>query len=171
MNEKIITDSLTEKQKNAFNDIISATAPASSEEKKDEANKEEFDIADFIVKHSTHYNVKKSKAPRIIAIVVVAVVIIGLCVIAALASSNGNKNPIFGKWVSEQGIEMEIIEDYITIDGYSRKYIIPEGEENVIALSVNGEYVKMLYKLEDGKLHLIIPSADGELETIIYKRK
>ncbi|MBP3922214.1 MAG: hypothetical protein J6D27_04530 [Ruminiclostridium sp.] len=174
MNKNNITDSLTEKQAEAFNSIVSSSVSESGTDSLSEPLKnkdEEFDIADFIVKHSTHYNVKKSKAPRIIAIVVVAVVIIGLCVIAALASSNGNKNPIFGKWVSEQGIEMEIIEDYITIDGYSRKYIIPEGEENVIALSVNGEYVKMLYKLEDGKLHLIIPSADGELETIIYKRK
>lgn len=172
MNKNNITDSLTQKQKNAFNDIISATTPPSSEEKvTDEAKEEEFDIADFIVKHNTRYNVRKSKAPRIIAIVVVAVIVIGLCVIAAMTSAKGNKNPIFGKWVSEQGIEMEISEDYISIDGTSRKYIFPEGEKNVIAISIKEEYFKILYRLEKGKLYIVIPSSLGESETIIYERK
>ena len=32
-------------------------------------------------------------------------------------------------------------------------------------------YFKILYKLEKGRLYIIIPSADGESETIIYERK
>lgn len=175
MNKENITDSLTEKQAEAFNSIVSSSVSESGTDSLSEPLKnkdEEFDIADFIVKHSTQYSVKKSKAPRIIAIVAVAVIIIGLCVVFALVSGKQqNKNPIFGSWVSEQGIEMEIIEDYITIDGSSRKYIFPEGEENVIAIAIKDEYFKILYKLEKGRLYLIIPSAEGESETIIYERK
>lgn len=163
-NEKI-SAGMSEEQLKAFNKITAA------EKNQTVTEKEEFDIADFIVKHSTNYSVKKSKAPRIIAIIVVAVMIIGLCVIVAISSANGNKNPIFGKWVSSDGVEMEIIEDYITIDGASRKYIFPKGEENVIAIAVNNEYFKILYKLENGKLYIIIPSAEGESETIEYERK
>lgn len=174
MNKKNITESLTEKQAEAFNSIVNGTvsdtaAESSAESEKD--RQEEFDIADFIVKHSTQYSVKKSKAPRIIAIVVVALMIIAVCVFLAIASGKQNQNPVFGKWISEQGKEMEIIEDYITIDGTSRKYIFPEGEENVIAISIKDEYFKILYKLEGGRLYFIIPSAEGESETIIYTRK
>lgn len=166
-NEKI-SAGMSEEQLKAFNKI---TAAEKNQTDKDDPANEEFDIADFIVKHSTNYSVKKSKAPRIIAIVAVAVMIIGLCVVIAITSANANKNPIFGKWVSSDGVEMEIIEDYITIDGASRKYIFPEGEENVIAISIKDEYFKILYKLENGKLYIIIPSAEGESETIEYVRK
>ena len=172
MDKNNITDSLTEKQKNAFNDIVSVSAPDSSEEKKtDTAKGEEFDIADFIVKHSTQYNVKKSKAPRIIAIVVVALMVIALCVVAAILSGNSNNNSIYGKWISDKGIEMEIIDGYITIEGETRKFIFPENESNVIAINVKDDYFRMLYQLKDGKLHIIIPISDEETETIIYTRK
>lgn len=164
-NKKIISD-MTEEQLKAFNKITSTDKDDEEISKKDE----EFDIADFIVKHSSNYSVKKSKAPRIIAIIVVAVMIIGLCVIIAISSASGNKNPIFGKWVSSEGVEMEIIEDYITIGGTSRKYIFTE-EKNVIAINVNEEYFKILYKLEDGKLHLIVPISKDKTETVIYTRK
>lgn len=165
---KKITEGMSEEQLKAFQKI---TADEKNQTDKDDPANEEFDIAYFIVKHSTNYSVKKSKAPRIIAIIVVAFIIIGLCVIIAISSANGNKNPIFGKWVSSEGVEMEIIEDYITIDGSSRKYVFPKGEDNVIAISINEEYFKILYKLENGKLYIIIPSADGESETIEYVRK
>ena len=84
MNKENITDSLTEKQAEAFNNIVSSSVSESGTDSLSEPLKnkdEEFDIADFIVKHSTQYSVKKSKAPRIIAIVAVAVIIIGLCVV------------------------------------------------------------------------------------------
>ncbi len=165
---KNITAGMSEEQLKAFQNITSSDENQTDTEN---SESEEFDIADFIVKHSTNYSVKKSKAPRIIAVIVVAVMIIGLCVIIAITSANGNKNPIYGKWVSSEGVEMEIIEGYITIDGSSRKYVFPNGEENVIAISINDEYFKILYKLENGKLYIIIPSAEGESETIEYVRK
>jgi hypothetical protein len=171
MNRDNITESLTENQKNAFNDIISAAKNTSDEISERESKKEEFDIADFIVKHSTQYSVKKSKAPRIIAVIGVAVMIIGLCVLIALTADKTPKNPVFGKWVSDKGIEMEIDEDTITIDGSTRNYIFPKGENNVIAISVQNEYFKIYYKLEKGELHIIIPLTDENSQTIIYKRK
>jgi hypothetical protein len=98
MNKENITDSLTEKQAEAFNNIVSSSVSESGTDSLNEPLKnkdEEFDIADFIVKHSTQYSIKKSKAPRIIAIVAVAVIIIGLCVVFALVSGKQqNKNPI-----------------------------------------------------------------------------
>ncbi len=165
---KKIAAGMSEEQLKAFKKI---TANDENQTGTENPESEDFDIADFIVKHSTNYSVKKSKAPRIIAIIAVAVMIIGLCVIIAIYSANGNKNPIFGKWISSEGVEMEIIEGYITIDGSSRKYIFPDGEENVIAIAINEEYFKILYKFENGKLYIIIPSSEGENETIEYERK
>lgn len=164
---KNLTNGMTESQLDAFNKII--TEDIKTDNEKSEKS-EEFDIADFIVKHSTNYRVKKSKAPRIIAIIAVAVIIIGICVVFAILSAGKNKNPIFGEWISTEGIEMEISEKYITIDGIGREYIFPKDEKNVIAISVNDEYFKILYKLEFGRLYIIIPSSDGESEIIEYKR-
>ncbi len=134
------------------------------------ASKENFDIADFIIMHSDKNNTKTSvKILRIISVIVVAAVIIVLCVFLAMSSNKINSNPVFGTWVSDNGNTMEIIEDYITINGSSRKYIFEE--ENIMAIAINNEYYKIVYKLEDGLLYIMMPDADGEVTTIVYEKK
>ena len=129
---------------------------------------ENFDIVDFIEKHSATYTVKKPRIwTKVVGIVLVAVLIVVLCITAAVLLNKQSSNPIFGKWVSSDGVKMEIIEDYIIINDKSMKYIFED--DNVIALNVNNEYFKMLYELSDGKLTITIPS--DEITTIEYTRE
>lgn len=142
---------------------------ASTEDKNSAASKfaDDFDIVDFISKHNTTYSVKKPHIwTKVVGIILIAVLIIALCVTAAVLM-NKNSNPILGKWVSSDGVKMEIIEDYIIINDKSMKYIFEE--DNVISLNVNNEYFKMLYELKNGKLIITIPS--DEITTIEYTRE
>ena len=141
-----------------------------SAEKKVQAAKfaEDFDIVDFIEKHSATYSVKRPRIwTKVVGIALVVVLIVALCIMAAVLLSKQNSNPIFGKWVSSDGVKMEIIEDYIIINDKSMKYIFED--DNVIALNVNNEYFKMIYELKDGKLTITIPS--DEITSIEYKRE
>ena len=131
---------------------------------------ENFDIADFIVKHSTDYSVRsKKRVSRIITVTVVVLIIISLCTALAVLKNSETKNPLYGTWIAQDGTTMEIIENYITINGSSRKYVFED--DNVIAISVNGEYYKIIYTLEGGKLSIILPSSDGKHTTIEYSKK
>ncbi len=97
--------------------------------------------------------------------------IIGICVVFAVVIGKGKPtHPIFGDWVCEEnGNKMSIIEGHITINGLSREYNFEE--DNIIAIAINGEFYKIVYKLEDGLLYIMVPDASGEVTTLIYERK
>lgn len=132
---------------------------------------EEFDIADFIVKHNTVYTVKKKRIwTKILGIVMAAIMIVVICMLGAfLIMKSGNQ--LYGTWVS--GSQVMVIEkDKITIGNNSNEYNLEEN--NIIALKiVNGEntdYFRMIYKLDGDKLTIIIPAAD-DVQKIEYTRK
>lgn len=133
----------------------------------------EFDIADFIVKHNTVYSVKKKRVwVKVLGIVTVILMIAAICVLGAVLTKSKSSNSLFGKWKSSDGILTEFIELEKNIDGkqviqnymiigendkQSSMRFIFEEEENVISLEINGEFVKMIYSIENNKLTLTMP--------------
>ena len=120
--------------------------------------KSNFDIVDFIISHSDGRSVrKKSKLPRILLCVILGVLIIGICVLSAI-----------GTWSASGGVTMTINDKNITINGKTSEYIIEE--KNVIAIKMNNEYYKIIYKLDGDSLTLTIPDESGVSE-LKYTRK
>lgn len=131
--------------------------------------KNDFDIVDFIISHSDEKSVrKKSKLPKILLCVILGVLIIGMCVMFAVWSSLSHKNKLWGTWQTSGGITMTITEKNITINGKTSEYIIEE--KNVIAIKMNNEYYKIIYKLDGDSLTLTIPDESGVSE-LKYTRK
>ncbi|MBR4306175.1 MAG: hypothetical protein IKT78_04955 [Ruminiclostridium sp.] len=129
----------------------------------------EIDISDFIFNSNIKTIKRENKALRIIAVAVMAFIIIGLCIVAAVMSSSG-RNSLYGSWISTDNIKMNIKEDYITIGEETKEYIFPDKEKNVIAIKVNNEYFKIMYRLEDDRLYFIIPLSEEKSNVIEYKR-
>ena len=112
--------------------------------------KSDFDIVNFIISHSDGRSVrKKSKLPKILLCVILGVLIIGICVLSG-------------------GVTMTINDKNITINGKTSEYIIEE--KNVIAIKMNNEYYKIIYKLDGDSLTLTIPDESGVSE-LKYTRK
>ena len=131
--------------------------------------KDDFDIVDFIISHSDGRSVrKKSKLPRILLCVILGLLIIGMCVLFAIWSASSHKNPLYGDWQGSGGVVMTITDKDITINGQTSGYIIED--KNVIAIKMNNEYYKMIYKLDGDSLTLTIPDESGVSE-LKYTRK
>lgn len=131
--------------------------------------KDDFDIVDFIISHSDGRSVrKKSKLPRILLCVILGLLIVGMCVLFALWSASSHKNPLYGNWQGSGGVAMTITDKDITINGQTSGYIIED--KNVIAIKMNNEYYKMIYKLDGDTLTLTIPDESGVSE-LKYTRK
>lgn len=131
--------------------------------------KSDFDIVDFIISHSDGRSVrKKSKLPRILLCVILGVLIIGICVLSAIWSVSSKQNRLFGTWSTSGGVTMTINDKNITINGKTSEYIIEE--KNVIAIKMNNEYYKIIYKLDGDSLTLTIPDESGVSE-LKYTRK
>lgn len=131
--------------------------------------KNDFDIVDFVISHSDERSVrKKSKLSKILLCVILGVLIIGMCVMFAVWSSLSHKNKLWGTWQTSGGITMTITEKNITINGKTSEYIIEE--KNVIAIKMNNEYYKIIYKLDGDSLTLTIPDESGVSE-LKYTRK
>ena len=131
--------------------------------------KSNFDIVDFIISHSDGRSVrKKSKLPRILLCVILGVLIIGICVLSAIWSVSSKQNRLFGTWSASGGVTMTINDKNITINGKTSEYIIEE--KNVIAIKMNNEYYKIIYKLDGDSLTLTIPDESGVSE-LKYTRK
>ena len=131
--------------------------------------KSDFDIVDFIISHSDGRSVrKKSKLPRILLCVIFGVLIIGICVLSAIWSVSSKQNRLFGTWSASGGVTMTINDKNITINGKTSEYIIEE--KNVIAIKMNNEYYKVIYKLDGDSLTLTIPDESGVSE-LKYTRK
>lgn len=131
--------------------------------------KDDFDIVDFIISHSDGRSVrKKSKLPRILLCVIFGLLIVGMCVLFALWSASSHKNPLYGDWQGSGGVTMTITDKDITINGQTSGYIIED--KNVIAIKMNNEYYKMIYKLDGDALTLTIPDESGVSE-LKYTRK
>lgn len=131
--------------------------------------KEDFDIVDFIISHSDGRSVrKKSKAPRILLCVILGLLIVGMCVLFAIWSASSHKNPLYGNWQGSGGVTMSITDKEITINDRTSAYIVED--KNVIAIKMNNEYYKMIYKLVGDTLTLTIPDESGVSE-LKYTRK
>jgi len=129
---------------------------------------ENFDLGDFILSHNMQTTSLKVRLwPKILALVISFVGLIGVCVLVVFII-NSTKT-LNGKWQSDDGVVVEIIDKYITINGTSLKYVIEEN--NVFAININDEYFRIIYKLYGDSLTFIIPSDNPEeVETINYKR-
>ena len=129
----------------------------------------ELDISNFIFNSNIKTIKRENKSIRIIAAAIVSVLIIVLCAVAAVMSSS-SRNSLYGSWISTDNIKMNIKEDYITIGEETKEYIFPDKEKNVIAIKVNNEYFKIMYRLEDDRLYFIIPLSEEKSNVIEYKR-
>ena len=131
--------------------------------------KSDFDIVDFVISHSDSRSVRqKSKLPKILLCVILGVMIIVICVLSAIWSSSAKQNRLFGTWTSSDGLIMTINDKSITINGNTSEY--KTEEKNVIAIKMNNEYYKIIYKLEGDSLTLTIPDESGVSE-LKYTRK
>ena len=131
--------------------------------------KSDFDIVDFVISHSDSRSVRqKSKLPKILLCVILGVMIIVICVLSAIWSSSAKQNRLFGTWTSSDGLIMTINDKSITINGNTSEY--KTEEKNVIAIKMNNEYYKIIYKLEGDSLTLTIPDKSGVSE-LKYTRK
>lgn len=141
----------------------STTDPQQNEQKND------FDIVDFIISHSDGRSVrKKSKLPKILLCVILGVLIVGMCVMLVVWSSLSHQNKLWGTWRTTDGTTMTITENDITINGTTSEYI--SEEKNVIAIKMNNEYYKIMYKIDGDSLTLTIPDESGVTE-LKYIRK
>lgn len=129
----------------------------------------ELDITNFIFNSNIKIIKRENKSIRIIAAAIVSVLIIVLCAVAAVMSSSG-RNSLYGSWISTDNIKMNIKEDYITIGEETKEYIFPDKEKNIIAIKVNNEYFKIMYRLEDDRLYFIIPLSEEKSSVKEYKR-
>lgn len=129
----------------------------------------DFDIVDFIISHSDGRSVrKKSKLPKILLCVILGVLIVGICALFVIWSASAKRNKLWGTWQASGGVTMTITEKDITINGQTSDYITEE--KNVIAIKMNNEYYKIIYKLEGDTLTLTIPDESGVSE-LKYTRK
>lgn len=131
--------------------------------------KSDFDIVDFVISHSDSRSVRqKSKLPKILLCVILGVMIIVICVLSAIWSSSAKQNRLFGTWTSSDGLIMTINDKSITINGNTSEY--KTEEKNIIAIKMNNEYYKIIYKLDGDSLTLTIPDESGVSE-LKYTRK
>lgn len=131
--------------------------------------KDDFDIVDFIISHSDDRSVrKKSKLPKILLCVISGALIVTMCVLFAIWSASAKRNKLWGTWQTSGGITMTITEKDITINGSTSEYI--SEEKNIIAIKMNNEYYKIMYKLDGDSLTLTIPDESGVTE-LKYTRK
>ena len=122
-----------------------------------------------VISHSDSRSVRqKSKLPKILLCVILGVMIIVICVLSAIWSSSAKQNRLFGTWTSSDGLIMTINDKSITINGNTSEY--KTEEKNVIAIKMNNEYYKIIYKLDGDSLTLTIPDKSGVSE-LKYTRK
>ena len=88
--------------------------------------------------------------------------------LSAIWSVSSKQNRLFGTWSASGGVTMTINDKKITINGKTSEYIIEE--KNVIAIKMNNEYYKIIYKLDGDSLTLTIPDESGVSE-LKYTRK
>lgn len=129
----------------------------------------DFDIVDFIISHSDGRSVrKKSKLPKILLCVILGILIVGICALFVIWSASAKRNKLWGTWQTSGGVTMTITEKDITINGLTSDYI--NEEKNVIAIKMNNEYYKIIYKIDGDTLTLTIPDESGVSE-LKYIRK
>ncbi len=131
---------------------------------------DDFDIVDFVIKHSDGSSVrKKSIVPKVILVVMTVILLVGICVTLAFISKSRNDktHPLFGTWKSQQGNFLKVTDEYVEVDGKQTEYIFEE--DNVISIKMQNEYIKMIYLLDGDDMTLIIP-LESNVSRIEYTR-